>query len=380
MKIRIWIGLCLLVVAVLSVWFLEPSSDHLGQPERVIAADRSGTVEEGPAGDTQPFGMTEDVPGRSALSAPVRVLTGRDGRTHNYPSLLKALDELGDVLSEADIGSLMELLDFPNDRFPEKVRPIEINAVKNDVLDLLLRQEPLPEGLGQLMIQMAQDAEHDPVWRDYCIQFMPDLYERLVTTKHTEGNGETTKFTESTKSEESVQSVDKLSLVRDAMVAALDEQDETLAGTALLGLELLSRKHAEFDRGAIASRAVGIAADETVSVESRMTALRLGANLIGGSKTGNILNHEEHEIHETDSEPTIASSSSSLRGEHTSHIAETARMLAQTGETVLMRSAAIVTLGEVGSERDRELLESFTVSDDSQIVAAAQMALQKLGD
>jgi len=43
-----------------------------------------------------------------------------------------------------------------------------------------------------------------------------------------------------------------------------------------------------------------------------------------------------------------------------------------------MRSAAIVTLGEVGSEVDRELLESFAMDGNRQIAEAARLALAKL--
>ncbi len=57
---------------------------------------------------------------------------------------------------------------------------------------------------------------------------------------------------------------------------------------------------------------------------------------------------------------------------------DAARSLAQTGETVLLRAAAIVTLGEVGTSDDRELLESYAVDDNRQIAAAAKMALEKM--
>ena len=120
--------------------------------------------------------------GKSAprLSEAVKALLGQDGKKHNYPSLLKAINALNADMSAADVAALREMLDFSNDRFPEKMRPIEINAVKNDVLDKLLRQKQLPEGLGLQMVEMAGNAENDPVWRDYCIQFMQPFYERVA--------------------------------------------------------------------------------------------------------------------------------------------------------------------------------------------------------
>ena len=44
----------------------------------------------------------------------------------------------------------------------------------------------------------------------------------------------------------------------------------------------------------------------------------------------------------------------------------------------LLRSAAIVTLGEVETSDDRELLESYAVAENRQIVDAAKMALEKM--
>jgi len=238
------------------------------------------------------------------LSAPVKALLLQDGKEHNYPSLLQAIAELNYTLSAADVAALLEMLAWPNDRFPEKMRPIEINAVKNDVLDKLLRQETLPEGIGLKLVEMAGDATQDAVWRDYCVQFMGPCYERLTTeyTEYAEGNkqnnlgqndsvrtgaGLTAKERIERKSQGSEgagnysvhnHSVEK-EAVREAMFQALDERDSTIAGTALIGLENLSRTHGEFDRELITTKAVEIAGDEMASTESRMTALRLAGDL-----------------------------------------------------------------------------------------------------
>ena len=222
------------------------------------------------------------------------------------------------------------------------MRDIEINAVKNDVLDRLLRQKELPKAMGYQLVDMFADTESDPVWKDYCVQFMSPYYERLTT--------EYTEYTEGLESNQSEESVDELNAVRETMFAALEVRNETIAGTALIGVELLSRTHGEFDRDMILDKASEIAANEAVSNESRLTALRLSAS--------ENLKPETENVNE--------------------QVADTARLLAQTGETMLMRSAAIVTLGETGAPEDRELLESFTFDDDRQIAAAAKLALEKM--
>jgi hypothetical protein len=285
------------------------------------------------------------------LSDPVKTLLGLDGKERNYLLLMQAIARLGNDLSAADVAALRELLTFSNDRFPAKMRPIEINAVKNDVLSRLLRQTQLSEGLGIQMAEMAANPSNDPVWRDYCVQFMQPFYERCsgeLATKNTKGHQEESSVSSSAAGGEKT-SVE-VSAIHDAMFAALDERSTTIAGTALVGLELLSRTHEEFDRELIVAKTVEIASDESASSSSRLTALRLSASGNLKPETGN-LNEE---------------------------VVNTARTLAQTGETVLLRSAAIVTLGEVGTVDDRELLDTFALSDNKQIAAAAKLALQKM--
>jgi hypothetical protein len=304
----------------------------------------------------------------STLSDPVKALLGQDGKVHNYPELLAAINDLDYEMSATDAAALMGMLNYPNDRFPEKMRPIEINAVKNDVLDKLLRQKSLPQGLGLQLVEMAGNVENDPVWRDYCTQFLPVAWERIeaesrianteqgiskgVATESTEehaGRASKNSVSSSAARGENKESVDELMAIRDAMFQALDERGATLAGTALIGLENLSRTHGEFDREAIVAKASEIASDEMASAETRMTALRLASQ-----------------------------TSMELRAGSKETAVDAARSLAQTGETVLLRSAAIVTLGELGAPDDRELLESYVLADNRQIAAAAKMALAKM--
>ena len=273
----------------------------------------------------------------SGLTDEVKALLGLDGQEHNYNSLKAAIAGLSKNLSQADVDALCDMLNWPNDAFPEGMRDIEINAVKNDVTDRLLRQQKLPEGIGQQLVDMASDSGNDAVWRDYCVQFMTPFYERCSAeaVQTGEENSDSALAAEASAAE--------LDSVRNAMMKALDERDSTIAGTSLIGLELLSRTHEEFDREAIVAKASEIASDETASNETRMTALRM-SSITGGDDT----------------------------------TADTARILAQTGETVVLRSAAIVTLGESGSVADRELLESYTFSDNRQIAHAARLALEKM--
>jgi len=255
--------------------------------------------------------------------APVTRLLVNPNKKVSYSSMQKAIQNLPKKLAPADVVALRDLLNQPTEAFPKRLRPIEVNSIKNDILDKLLRQKTLPSGIGQQLADMSKNRKNDPVWRDYSIQYMPQYYERATQDP-------------SIREEERTQ-------IREALIAALDERDGTLAGTALIALELLSKKDQTFNRKTILETGVDIATDETASTSSRLTALRVTAK---------------------EGDPNA--------------IIDTARTLAQTGETVLLRSAALVTLGEIGNSNDQELIESYLQSDNKQIAAAAKIALTKL--
>jgi len=369
MKKTIWIVAGVLITALLGGLILLnerskviESSTPVSQASRLPLdaqgrQDAGGTVQR-----LQSASATGGQAGSAApqLSNPVKALLGLDGKERNYSELLAEIYKLGDNLSAADVTALCELLTWPNDRFPEKMRPIEVNAVKNDVLDQLLRQQELSPGLGIQIAEMAGNPENDSVWRDYCVQFMQPFYERCSTEDGRQRSEDRDQTAESAKTAQEKE----LQTVQEAMFSALNERSETIAGTALIGLELLSRDHEEFDREQIIEKSMEIASDWNVSPSCRLTALRMSSDLA---------TKERKEHKNSDGEPETQNSEL-----ETDAVADTARVLAQTGDTVLLRSAAIVTLGETGSEEDRELLESFTFSENKQIVSAAQLALQKI--
>ena len=130
---------------------------------------------------------------------------------------------------------------------------------------------------------------------------------------------------------------------------------------------------------AITDSALEIASDEAASSSCRLTALRLGSNLATEYAENTEINLATEEHRGLDSNTSESFVSSSVAGDEiNSKVADATRLLAQTGETVLLRSAALVTLGEVGNEDDRELLESYTLDSNRQIADAARLALEKM--
>ena len=212
--------------------------------------------------------------------------------------------ELGYEVQLQDVEVLMEFLScqMPAD---SKLRPLSFNSVRNDTLEILLRQKELPDGMGELLTGVYNNPEQDDMWRNYCIQFMELYYERQAKE-----SGVT----------------NQLQSVQDFLWDALDERDNSNAGTALLALDKLSRNHDEFAKEEIRAAMIDLAIDEQASLANRVTALRLCG------EQGNF------------------------------QALEPARDLAANGNTTMIRCAAIATLGELGTEEDYVQLETYAAS------------------
>ena len=324
-----WAGLvggALLLVVVAGV-FVVISSRQVPElaalPETVSEASGGSEVFESLAVSTAvPESDREPV-----LSSAVQQLLS-EGET--YRMRAKLVDTLGNQLSADDVAALRDFLTTPVSDV-EGLSPIALNAIKTDVLDVLIAQEVFPERLGQQVVDMFNDPGADYMWREYCLQFMEPLSVRLskVEGPDVQGSGQ-----ESNRQSETV--------IRQCLLSALEERDDDLAGTALLGLSRMARNNNAVDREEVGSHAVEIAGDSGASVRCRLTALGVA------SQAGN----EE--------------------------VLPIARELAQYGETDLLRGAAITALGRFANPDDRELLQHIAATGNRQLNAAAKKALANL--
>ncbi|MEN7974137.1 MAG: hypothetical protein ABFR47_09930, partial [Verrucomicrobiota bacterium] len=98
------------------------------------------------------------------------VLTLIDPET-DYQARLAAMRKLGYEIPQHEIDVLMEFLsaDISVD---VKIPRGAYNSIRNDLYDVLLRQKNLPEGMGDLLVEVVNNPEQDGMWRNYCIQFM----------------------------------------------------------------------------------------------------------------------------------------------------------------------------------------------------------------
>jgi hypothetical protein len=131
--------------------------------------------------------------------------------------------------------------------------------------------------------------------------------------------------------------------LRDAYRAALREVDSSIAGTALIGFEQLSRRYPEFERAEAVAAAQSLASNPAATPGVRGTALQVCA------------------LVQADAALPLAQD------------------LARSGATgVPLRMAAIATVGDLGNRRDVAFLQSLLSSDDRRLHTAASAAIARI--
>jgi len=127
------------------------------------------------------------------------------------------------------------------------------NWLRNTMLDALVQQRTLVPGLAGSLVAIYQDTSQDPVMRDYAIQHMAPIYERVGSEEQAG--------------------------LRNALWQATGEADSGIAGTALLALLTISETNPTVDQGGLADTAFNLAADGNTSELTRITAVQVCARL-----------------------------------------------------------------------------------------------------
>jgi hypothetical protein len=164
---------------------------------------------------------------------------------------LDAVNALGRGLSREEIALLWEFLSSPPAAQEKNVPDLE--GLKNDILNVLRRQSPPPSGFTETLIGIYRDPAQDSVIRDYAIQHLVVWYEQ--------GAPDTPQ-------------------ARDRIRAALFEaagESGSIAGTALLGLHLLSAEDPALGQDDINRVALRLVCSAKTQVASRITAIQVCA-------------------------------------------------------------------------------------------------------
>lgn len=135
---------------------------------------------------------------------------------------------------------------------------VDLSGVKNDILSSLIEQEPVPPRLQAEMLGILNDKTYPEWWRDYVVQHLELLCRRQWRRPGEDG----------------ISDQARQEIVR-AYFDAADEAKSSVGGTALLGLERLSRDYPEFSREKIKERAISMAGDTAADLRCRIAAMQV---------------------------------------------------------------------------------------------------------
>jgi len=252
-------------------------------------------------------GREIDIPGS------MNVVMGQDDNS-GYAARVKAVHRLGKHLTSEEIDALYVLMDRKSSE--DKLSLPQMAALKNEVANILRRQEKNPVDLARNFIAMYRDERHDEVWRDYCIQHLGAWYKEISGDENRR------------------QAVDTIWL-------AANEKKSATAGTALLAF-FYNIDRPGIDRVEVSAKALELAGDSDCSESARITALQICAEL-GDMGALSI-----------------------------------ARKIASSSAGVPLRMSAIAAIGTLGDQSDRPLLEKYASSGDVRLRKSASSALERL--
>jgi HEAT repeat protein len=240
--------------------------------------------------------------------------------SESYLARLQAVDQLPRDLDRAERQALYEYLLAP---CAEDAQPHGL-VLKNNLMLALCHQEPPPPELSEVLVQLFRDHQQNGVIRDYAVQHFTVFYERLAALPQTDQNR------------------DDLTRLQAALWEASAETDNTIGGTALLGLSYLATQTHSLDPKAISNAALRTAQMTSASEWARSAALQACARL---------------EVQE---------------------VVPVLRALAEQGQTTTLRLSAVGALGQVGSAADVGLLERILASTQERLKPAARLALRRI--
>lgn len=197
----------------------------------------------------------------------------------------------------------------PKDRVGE-------NWLRNVMLDKMVQQSVVSNGLPDLLVTVYQDARHDVVMRDYAVQHMPPIYSRVAPQHRTK--------------------------LRNALWQATGETDSSIAGTALLALLDIAQSDPAVDTQRLAKTALKLASDDRSGELCRITAVQVcGRMQVAGGL------------------PVV-------------------EQLAQTATNMPLRIAATAALADYGTPATTGLLMGLAKSPDARQALAAKSALHRI--
>lgn len=314
MKLKPVIWIALIVAAGLGGWLYFRSSPKAMSP--------GGEQKSRPAGKFQysevhPAPMAAVIPETLAINIRPVFTAGA-----SYPERLAAVRTATTNLAAADWDALYSFLLTKSPADDEQNGQV----LKNTLMDVLCALNPPPAQLADLLVQVYHDRTQNEAVRDYAVQHLATFYEQINAGS------------EDLRRARSYE----LSEAENALWEALAETDDSIAGTALLGLLRLGQGQPDFDAKAVSRAALKLAQDNSAGELSRITALQVCAKL------------------------------------HVSDALPLALNAAQPTETEPLRISALGALGVLGGSEQVAFLETLIQGADDRLKLPAQHALNQI--
>ncbi len=257
---------------------------------------------------------------RLEIPATMHLITGLS-KDKSYNTRMNALRRMrgqlsGCNLSEKELEALLSFLH--KDPKTEKLSIMELDAIKNDVVCLLIDQKRRDIKLSHHLIAMYFDKKMDTIWREYCVQFMGNWYNKTASD-------------------------DERELLHYTLNESL-KGGEHIAGTAILQMSrLVGDEKTGFKKKEVRDKAYKLLSDPNTGDQVKMTAFQVAANL----------DHPE--------------------------VTKLAReVIQEKGGNVLLKMSAIAVLGKRGNVSDIQMLNQLTKSTDTRLRKPARAAIKKL--
>jgi hypothetical protein len=234
----------------------------------------------------------------------------------SYEDRLRAIESLPGRLTDADWALLKPFLLQPDGLDRNQLGQV----IKNALLDRLCAMNPLPAGLGDVLLQMYRDPQQNEVIRDYAVQHLTPYYEQMPARDRARTGP----------------------AVQDALWEAVNETSDSVGGTALLALKRLAQEYPGPDQARLAAAALNMAGDNQAGELNQITAYQVCAQL------GN-----------TNALPLVLSA-------------------AQNAGTIPTRISAIGAMGLLGGPDQIPFLNRLLQGDEDRLKPAAQHALAQI--
>ena len=177
------LGIVCVVVLVLAIgWWLVPRGERNQRREgarpSVVKIARQQAMVLRP--QAVPASVTPVEAPKAEVSQLINVIVGQDeGTAHRYVARSEAIWKLGKELPEEAVEALLVYLRSTEDVLREE----RVDALKNDILNVLRAQKRISPKLAETLIVMFDSQAYGVAMLDYCIQHLGALQEATATVE-----------------------------------------------------------------------------------------------------------------------------------------------------------------------------------------------------